>query len=127
MRTQLDCKNCGAPAEEKTAGQQVYVECTNLTGYTTQDGAEVPACGMRTPQLSASLDYGAWDRVTAIWNRSESGQAGTRGNPLPVPQADYKVGLYYEEDGGTYLCFRAYDSAGGHRPSGLVGTYFVAI
>lgn len=126
-RTQSACQHCGAPAEEMTGGQQVYIECSNLTGYTAKDGTEVPPCGMRTPQVSASLDYSAWDRVTAIWNRSENDQARSRSSPLAAPQAVYYVGLYYVDDGITYLCFREYDSSGGHRPSELVNTYFVAV
>ena len=125
MRTQHNCKNCGAPAEEKTSGQQVYVECSNLAGYTKDDGTEVPPCGMRTPQLSASLDYGAWDRVTAIWNRSENDQAGSRSNPMPVPQAVYYLGLYYLEVDTLYLCFKQYE--GTRRPSELVQHNFAIV
>ena len=124
-RHQNNCKNCGAPAIEKTAGQQVYIECTNLTGYKKEDDTEVPSCGMRTPQLSASLDYGAWDRVTAIWNRSEADQKGSRSDPYDVPQAKYLQGLYYLENGALYLCFKEY--MGTRTPSELVMHNFALV
>ena len=125
MREQKHCKNCGAPAVEKTAGQQVYIECSNLTGYKKEDGTEVPPCGMRTPQLSASLDYGAWDRVADIWNRSEADQKGSKSDPYDVPQAVYYQGMYYREETGLYLCFKQYK--GSRLPSELVDHNFALV
>ena len=124
-RHQNDCKNCGAPAEEKTKGQQVYIECTNLAGYKKEDGTEVPPCGMRTPQLSASLDYGAWDRVMDIWNRSEADQKGSKSDPYDVPQAVYYQGMYYREEASLYLCFKDYEGA--YLPSELVDHNFAIV
>ena len=125
-RHQNSCQHCGEPAAEKTAGQQVYIECTNLTGYKKEDGTEVPPCGMRTPQLSASPDYGAWDRVMAIWNRSEADQKGSKSDPYDVPQAVYYQGMYYrEDDGKLYLCFKQYK--GTRLPSELINHNFALV
>ena len=125
MREQKICQHCGAPAVEKTAGQQVYIECANLGGYKKEDGTEVPPCGIHTPQLSASLDYGAWDRVTDIWNRSEAGGKGSKSDPYDVPQAVYYQGMYYREKTGLYLCFKQYK--GTRRPSELVLHNFAVV
>lgn len=123
-RVQNPCQHCGAPAEEATAGQQVFIRCTNDKGYQKADGTQVPLCGMETPRLTASLDYGAWDRVTAIWNRSETSGPGSRTEPLPVPQAAYNFGLYYLEGDTVYLCFKEYE--GTRRPSELIDHNFAA-
>lgn len=125
MRDLNPCKNCGAPAAEKTSGQQVYIECTNTEGLVNDDGTKVEPCGMRTPAFGASLDYGAWDRVATIWNSSTTKQEGARDNPLHYPQLKYYVGLYYLEDGAKYLCYRAYE--GEKKPSWLIEQNFVAV
>lgn len=125
MRKLTNCQHCGAPAAEQTAGQQVYIECTKLHGYQKEDGTEVPACGMRTPQLSASLDYGAWDRVTDTWNRNEADQKGSKTDPYDVPQAVYYQEKYYREETGLYLCFKDYEGA--YTPSELVDHNFALV
>lgn len=121
-RVQKPCQHCGAPAEEATSGQQVFIRCTNNKGYQKEDGTQVPPCGIETPHLAASLDYGAWGRVNDMWNRSEATGPGSRTDPLPVPQALYKFGLYYLESGAAYLCFKDYD--GTRRPSELIDHNF---
>lgn len=125
-RNQNNCQHCGAPAQEMTGGTSVYIKCTNVAGYAKEDGTEVPPCGMETPRMVASLDYGAWDRVTAIWNRSESDpQPGDVDHPLPVPQATYYQGLYYLEGETKYLCFKEY--AGPYTPGQLIDHNFAVV
>lgn len=124
-RVQNPCQHCGAPAEEATAGQLVFIRCTNDKGYTKEDGTEVPPCGMETPRLAASLDYGAWDRVTGIWNRCEAEGPGSYSKPLTVPQAAYSQRLYYLEDGVKYLCFKDYK--GSYTPSQLIDHNFAVV
>lgn len=127
MRELKVCSHCGCPAEEKADGGQVYVQCSNTEGQTLPDNTWLPSCGMRTPQMGASLEYGAKDKVADVWNASIHDSPGTKGNPLPVPANIYYPELYYLEDDVKYLCYREYDSKGGHRPSGLVNHYFIIV
>lgn len=127
MSKQLNvCQHCGAEAREMTEQQSVYVKCTNLGGYTNEEtGEKIGPCGMETPRYSASLEYGAKDRVAGIWNQSTSNKPGTKDNPRAVPQKTYYQGMYYLDEGVIYLCFVEY--TGSRHPKELLLHNFVVM
>ena len=56
MTSLNNCLHCNTETEFLYDGYGVYAKCKN------------PNCGIRTPSLSASIEYGAKNKVAQIWN-----------------------------------------------------------
>ena len=71
--------------------------------------------------------------TSAIWTAINVEHAGTKEDPIPVPEQltkfEYEWGKYYIEDGTLYLCNRDQGKEGdkyelSYKPSQLIGHYF---
>lgn len=74
--------------------------------------------------------------TAAIWTAINEGHAGTKEDPIPVPEQltkfEYEWGKYYLESGTLYLCNRQGGKDGdkyelAYKPSALIGHYFAVV
>lgn len=126
-------EQAAASLPDETALQSVQLFPSWSSGLDVKEGDRYQYSGVlyRVSQDHTTQDGWTPDKTPALWVAvASSPEQGAMDNPIPAVRGmEYTYGLYYLDDGKTYLCKRTGEADGGtvvlqYIPHELVGKYF---